>query len=517
MRARTKLCTLALWCAAAASAAGDSLYFKDGRYYEVPKLVQREKDFEVVYPHGSVIVPKELVQDFFCAEGSGSVEPRTPEEAEKLAQGLVPYEGKWITKARRDQLVEKRQQERRAQLDESRKHQEWRDRYQEETKHFAFEFTVPLDVGHQYMDMFEVYYETFAKEWKVQQPKGKKLKVCFYNKREDFERIGAMGPGVAGYFRFVDPIELNFFYERQDERFTLDVLFHELNHYLFFLHTKNNWQLEPWIEEGMAEYYGASQWDPATKQMSLGHQQEGRLVILMDQMDGGDMQDLEGLLRDSNFQDGIKYAWAWSLCHMLMQDDKTRSKFRGYVDKLAKGTAEREANPRNPNFMWVKRDFAIDLFKKTFGIKDIEDYEQQWYTYIGSKKVESARGYHSAAMFCKRWDRPLRAGVYFKKAIDLYTTNPSTYLNYGELLADDEKDPKPKEAIEVLQKGIPLDPMNPRMYRQLGEAYRKLGDADSKETGKKYQLLAIDMDPYDNTLTWGLDSDVLAELVGGGG
>ncbi|MBI4879925.1 MAG: tetratricopeptide repeat protein [Planctomycetes bacterium] len=513
MRARTTLSTLFLVCAAAASAAGDSLFFKDGRYYEVPKLIEREKDFEVVYPHGSVIVAKELVQDFFCAEGGGSVEARTPEEAEKLALGLVPFEGKWIPKARRDQLVEKQQQERRAQLDEYRKHQEWRDRYQQDTKHFSFEFTVPLDVGRQYMDMFEVYYDTFAKEWKVQQPKGKKLKVCFYNKREDFTRIGNVSENVLGYFRFVDPIELNFFYERQDERLTLDVLFHELNHYLFFLHTKDNWQLEPWIEEGMAEYYGASQWDPTTKQMSLGHQQEGRLVILMDEMDGGENQDLEGLLRDSVFQDGIKYAWAWSLCHKLMENAKTRPKFKAYVDKLARGTAEREANPRNPNFMWVKRDFAIDQFKKTLGVQDLDAYEKEWYDYIRSMKVESARGYHAAAMFCKRWDRNVRAGVFFKKAIEGYTTNPSTYLGYGELLIEDDK---AKEAIEVLQKGIQLDPMNPHMYRHLGEAYRKLADGDSKDTGKKYQLLAIDMDPYDSTLTWGLDSEVLAELGSGG-
>lgn len=490
-------------------AAADSLFFKDGRYYEVPRLVEQDKVLEAMFQYGTVTISKDLVQDWSIEAAGGQIQAKNDEEKAKLEKGLVPFEGKWVPKARRDQILTQRNEEAQAELDEYRKHQNWRDRYQESTKHFDFEYTVPQNVGQEYMDMFEVYWNVFAKDWKISQPRGEKLKVCFYNNRDDFTRIGNVSRGVLGYFRFVEPLELNFFYERRDRRLTLDVLFHELNHYLFHLYTRNNFQLSSWLEEGMAEYYGASQWDPTTSKMTVGHIQEGRLVRLIDVMDGGEMQDLRGLMSLPSI-DATQYAWSWTLCHMLMEDPKTKGRFKKYIDKMARGRAEREPNPRNMNFMWVKRDYAIDQFQKMLGIKDLDAFEQQWYDYIRSLEVQSARGYHKAALFCQKYDRPVRAGVYFKKAIEMYTDNPSTYEEYGKLLISEEKY---RDGIEILSKGAGLDPMNPYFYKEQGRALRKLGGSDNLEKGKNLQLLAYEMDRNDPGILFGLDSEVLEAAV----
>ncbi len=509
----TKIGLGALLCAVAANAEADSLVFRDGRYFEVPKVIPKEQGFEAVFNHGAIFVRRELVKEHFIdSAGSDPADQDwTDEEKEKLAKGLVPFEGNWIPKTRRDQIVAKRNEERQAALDEYKKHQNWRDRYTTDTKHFAFEYTVPKEVGDEYMEMFEVYYEVFAKVWKIKAPK-KKLKVCFYNNRRDFERIGNVPQGVLGYFRFVEPLELNFYYARRDRRLTLDVLFHEMNHYLFHLYCKEGYQLAPWIEEGLAEYYGASTWDRQTGTMTVGKLQEGRLVRLTDEMDGGNMQGLRALMSEYNIN-ATQYAWSWTLCHMLMENPKYRSKFIKYIEKLAKDPkVSREPNPRNTSFQWVPVSSAIDLFQKTVGINDLDAFEKDWYDYIRSLKVESARGYHEAGMFCVRWDRPVRAGLYFKKAIEeLYSDNPDTYFEYGHLLLMEDK---PKDAIATLEKGINLDPMNPYMWKELGEAYRKIGTTEAKEKGKQFQLLAIEMDPFDSGLLSGLDSEVLEAVEG---
>ncbi len=496
--------------ATASWAHADSLLFKDGRYFDVPKLVKAEKSFEVYYKNGIVRIDPRFVKEYFIDDSGGNYQPKDDEEAKKVAQGLVPYEGKWIAKTARDAAISKRIAENKARFDEAKKHSEWRDRYKKSTTHFDFEYTVTPELGQRYMDMFEVYYATFAKTWNVKQPAGKKLKVCFYNNFNDYTRIGN-APGSLGYFRFVEPIELNFYYDRRDERLTLDVLFHELNHYLFHLYTSNDIMLPAWIEEGMAEYYGASDWNSASKTMTVGVKQEGRLVALGDAIDGDEMQKLHDLMVLPQI-DALQYAWSWSLCHMLMEDSKTRDKFRQFVQRMAQDAKlKHETSPRNSSFVWVPPDTQIDLFQKTLGIKDLAAFEKQWYDYIKAMKVESARGYFSAGMKYIQWDRPLRAASMLEKAAGMYSDNPQTFLELGKLYVADKKVEK---AVPMLEKAIELDPLNPSAHVELGIALTKLGDAASKARGRSEQLLAIDIDPYDSSLLFKIDSDLLAEVKG---
>lgn len=490
------------------TASADSLFLKDGRYFDVPKLVPGDIHFEVHYTNGLVRIPKDMVKEYFVESAGSDYQPKNDDEAKKIAQGLVPYEGKWIAKKARDEKLAKKNADAKKKLEETKKHGEWRDRYKQATAHFEFEYTVTPEIATRYMDMFEVYYGNFAKEWGVKQPKGKKLKVCFYNNMEDYTRIGN-APGSLGYFRFVEPLELNFFYSRRDERLTLDVLFHELNHYLFHLYCDEGVQSPAWINEGLAEYYGASEWDATLKQMSVGHMQEGRLVNLMDAIDGGEMQDLRELMALPRI-DALQYAWSWSLCHMMIHNPKYKDGFKKFVQRMCQDEKlKRETYPANSDFQWVTVEAQMDLFQKSLNIKDLDAFETEWYDYIKKMKVESARGYHSAAMNCVRWERPLRAIKYLEKAVGMYATNPGTYFELGELYVNDAK---ATQAIPMYEKSIELDPMNPEAHLKLGKALRKQADDASKERGRAEQLLAIELDPYDSSLVNSLDPDILIEL-----
>src|SRR5690349_15382807 len=108
---------------------------------------------------------------------------------------------------------------------------------------------------------------------------------------------------------------------------------------------------------------------------------------------------------------------------MMSQDDKLKH----------------ETSPRSSTFVWVPPDTQLELFQKTMGIKDLDAFEKERYDYIKSLKVESARGYHHAAMKCVQWDRPLRAKMFLEKAVGMYAENPMTYFELAKLYADEAK------------------------------------------------------------------------------
>ena len=83
----------------------------------------------------------------------------------------------------------------------------------ESTRNFIFQYTVDPAVVRSYMDLLEAYLKYFTKEWRISKPRGMgKLKVCFYHDREYFHQVSGAGPGTLAYFRFVEPIELDFFF-----------------------------------------------------------------------------------------------------------------------------------------------------------------------------------------------------------------------------------------------------------------------------------------------------------------
>jgi len=486
-----------LWTAALAFSAGgasaDTLRLKDGRLCDFAKIARAEGGFKIPFKNGDVFVPAAMVAEAVLLSPEGDYIPANDEEKAKVEKGLVPFDGKWIPKAQRDRLLKERAEKAKARMEDLKKHMEWRNRYMAQSAHFKFEYTIAPDIFDTYRDFLEAYFTIFAKKFKIGMPaKGDgRLKVCFYHDAEYYYQVSGAPRGAIGYFRFVEPIELNFFYDQGDVAETQDVLFHECNHYL--VHLINPKFVYPhWLAEGMAEYYGASSWDPAKKELKSGLLQEGRIVVLMDAIAGNEWQKLEDLIRMQDFG-GLHYAWAWSLVHMLMENPKTAPAFQGFFLNLALGKGVKRVDCGN-GMQTVAPDEAISLFKAALKIKELSDLQSEWFDYVKKLEVKTGRGYALAGNWAMQVDLKHRAIRYFKTSLEKGEIKASTYDRLGRLLVDKEMI---KEGIEAYRKAVELDPLCARTYMRLGNALARQKGEENEKEAERLMLLALELDPDD--------------------
>lgn len=494
---------------AATLAAQDSLQLTDGRFVIGPRMSKKGQDIVIHYQNGDVTVPKAIVKASTVLD-AGPDKEWTAEEREKIAKGLVFFEGKWLAEARRTAILEERKQKRAQRIADAQAHREWRNCYKKETKNFAFEYTIDPEVMQRYADMLEVYFTTFTKEWGITKPpKIGKLKVCFYHNEQSFLEVSGASPGVIGYFRFVEPIELDFFYERLDEELTQDVLFHEANHFLTHL-------IDPkffyplWVNESLAEYYGASEWDPQTKKMIIGSLQEGRLAVIQDAIKQDEWQKLEELMAlPQGAFNSTHYAWGWSFIHFLMSDPKTNSQFRKFYLGLARdGDVKRV--PYMRDIRHVEPAEQVRVFKKYMNVKNLSDLEQGWHSYVKTLKQASAYGYRNAGELALSRGFPIKAQRLFKTALDMGDTNCMTNFGYGRSLYQKAKYP---DAVAQFEAAIAKDPLQGRFWMYLADAKERMKATD--EEVERLRKLALEIEPDDYDLRLRLIARGKEEVKGG--
>ena len=85
--------------------SNDILCLTDGRVFDGLELRAVDAGIEVTFENGTVLVPEDLVLDALIS-GATVFVPKTPEEKRKFAEGLVPFDGKWVSPKRRERLVE---------------------------------------------------------------------------------------------------------------------------------------------------------------------------------------------------------------------------------------------------------------------------------------------------------------------------------------------------------------------------------------------------------------------------
>jgi len=482
-----------LGCAALASVAqADILLLKDGRVVENKPMHRVEGAIEVRFENGTVRVPLELVHDAVLDEDKTWV-PKTEEEQAQTAKGMVRFEGKWITPKQRDEMVAKRVEKQKKLLSEMNSRREWRNRQILETRWFRFEYTVPQHVFEPYRDAMEAYFVDFAKTWKLKSPAPEdRLPVCFYIDEESFHQIGGVPPGVLGYFRFVKPWDLNIFYERLDPALTEDVMFHEANHYLQQL-IDQRFAYPHFPGESLAEYYGASAWDPVKKKLTVGLVQEGRLCEVQTDIAAGERMGLGKLVGGEGLYE--HYTWGWTLVHFLMNDAKLQPKFVKFFLSLpdAKGV---EKAPAPAGMTTLKQEDVLTVFMRELGLKDataLRKLEADWHDYIDKKLVlTGVTGLEKAAFKAKETGRKLRATRLFKEAIEQGSKNP---LVFSELADLHESEGQAGEARAAYEQALALDPLNGDFYGQLS---RLVGRSDKAEA-ERLKKLALEIgwdDPW---------------------
>ncbi len=482
---------VAFACVVVASAQ-DAVQLTDGRFVTGPPMTRTPNGVVIHYKNGDVTIPKTLVREAAVSKVEG-VEPdkASPEAAEKIAQGLVNFEGKWLKKDQVDKIIEGRKIGRTKKIKEAMDHREWRNRYTSQTENFAFEYTIDQEVMKGYSELMEVYFKRFTKEWKITRPAGMgKLKVCFYHDEDTFHQVGGASPGVLGYFKFVKPEELNFFYDRTDEELTMAVMFHETNHYLTHL-IDPTFQYPIWINESLAEYYGASKWDPKTKTMDIGRIQDGRLAVIQDHILGDNWQKLDALMRLKHGEfDANHYAWGWSFVHYLMSNKKYAEKFKAFYIALAKEKGIKRSS--EGQFKTVEPDEVQRVLMQYLGVKDIATLEKEWHEYIKSLKQTSAHGLAEAGELFLMFDAPLKAQKFLKQAIEKGDDNAKTWFNLARTYS---RKSKYDEAADAMKKAIERDPLNGLFYLEAARAEQGKANHSSTDESTRLKQLALEVEP----------------------
>jgi tetratricopeptide (TPR) repeat protein len=484
-------------------ARADVLLLKDGRIVDGPKMEWGETGVTIHFVNGDVVVPEDDIEEAIIPGGQRPFVPQTPEEKEKVEKGLVRYEGKWITPERREALLARRLEEKAQEIEEVKQRSLWRNKWQEETKHFKFQSTLPPHITEYFCSMMEAYYTEFGKVWKVKQPRDLgKLSVCFHVNREKFHQVSGAPGGALGYFKFVPPLDLNFFYDRIDPRYTEEVMFHEANHYLQLL-IDPTFSMPHFPGEAIAEYYGASTYDPVKKKLTVGLMQEGRLAGMKNEIDAGEMLPLKKMLETSRMYE--HYSWGWSLVHFLMGDRRYRKKFEKWVLALPRAGDIKRVPSGNPGISTVEGAEVLKSFMRYLGIKSeakLAELEKEWHTYVRDQlDFVSGRGIEMAAKAARRAGRPIRATRLFKEAIATGEAGANAYNALAELLEYKER----PEAIKLWKKAIELDPLEGAYYASLA---RVTYDDGQEEEGRRMAKLAMELSPEDMWL-----ADRVREIV----
>ena len=514
-RHRTALTAAATLLLLAGTASADMLQTKDGRVVEGVKMV-REGEFLVLrYANGDVRVPLEMLEDWFL-EGAAAPSPVTEEEKAKRSQGLVPFRGKWVSTSERDRAIRKEAEEKKKALAEYAKHSEWRNRYRFQTANFDFESTLPLDVNEEFSSLLETYFKEFGKIWKTRVPRGwGRLKVCFYSNEEDFLRTTGVSRGILAYYRFADPRELNFYYDRRNVTMCIANLFHEANHYLTHL-LNEKFSYPHWVNESMAEYYGASVWDRTKKTMVIGGIQQGRLAEVRADILTNKRVGLVDLLSDEG-GDYEHYYWGWAFVHFMMETPKYRTKFmKFFADLATAGDVE-----RRPFWLqgWQQMRGGKEIlrvFLSRMGLReaDLDGVQKEWYAHIDALDASAVRGLEEGGAKAFRtgmWK--FRATRLLKEALEKGSRNLETHILYALCNLRRKDAESMAAAVQTLEKAVAIDPLDADVRAYLGLSLFLGG---KPEEGDRLVNLAREMNPDEHYL-WIEVQKKLAEAGFGAG
>jgi tetratricopeptide (TPR) repeat protein len=489
---------LALFALGAPGQASDTLCLKDGRIFDDVVLQRGEGVILVKFENGQASVPLDRVLECVIENDTAFV-PATEEEKQKVAEGLVLFEGKWVKPAERDARLKKLVAEKRETVEKLKQSRLWRNRIVAETKDFTVEYTVPTPVFADCSERMEAYFAEFVKRWKIKKPRDlAKLKVRFYAEPDDFYQVTGMPRGVLAFFEPVEPpYRLQFYYDRLDPMGVERDMLHEFGHYIQKL-VDTGFSYPHWPGESLAEYYSTASYDPATKKITIEPVVlEERLIEIQRDIEEGERVGLEELIRNGNKGEYHDYTWGWSLVYFLMSKPETAKKFEDFYLGLARSrSVSREGVSALKNYRadYVEGEEMLASFKKEMGLKrdsDVRALEIAWHDALqDDMRVTSSRGLARAAQMARRFDRKHRAKRLYEEAIAAGDATALTHHRYAELLEDMDEH---AAAREHWAKAVELDPLVPEFYIAWGKSL--LDEAATKEEGKRLLKLAQEIEP----------------------
>ncbi|RKY21185.1 MAG: hypothetical protein DRQ55_05265 [Planctomycetota bacterium] len=471
----------------APAAAFDRVLLKDGRAIEGKLIDSEDSGFIMLrLPGADVPIPLSMVDKTFVEDLDDYV-PKNKKEEKYLRQGKVLFEGSWMSRTRREQQLQKRRDADEGAIKQAREEQKWKNHKQLNTRHFDIASNCTQEVLDEYADMMEAYYKYFTDFWHIKlkaKDAKRRMKFFMYRNAADFHAITGMRRGVLGYFQPTTG-ELHLFDMFDDRAYAQAVMFHEGNHLLTHL-IDTGYLYPPWMNEGMAEYYGSAKINEQSE-FEIGGLQYGRIAAMRhDDATGQALRIRDVMLapRGGGYT-ARHYSYGWSFVHFLMETPKYAKSFRGFFKNL----------PDNPGvetsiLTWQKGAFTapseesvIEAFESRMG-KSVEDLEDEWRLFIAQAYGElSPNAYYFAARLFKNGE-PLEndqhvvfAMEFYDKAVQAGIENAKAYREYAEMLRKGGMDessssrsiiitPDPVKAWLMCQRAIELDPIDPLNYME---------------------------------------------------
>jgi len=488
---------LIVLAALAAPVAADVLLLEDGRIIEGPKMEQLEGYVEISFEAGKVQVKDSLVNTLIV-EGQPDFVPETDEEKAQFEKGLVPYQGKWIKASKRSKLIEAQVADKLEAIEEAKAHSQWGNRYQKDTKNFAWQYTLPQHIAEGLQNRLEAYYKTFAKEWRIKRDKRKaKLTINFFGDAKEYSRTSGAPGGALAYFMFLGDYDLCVYYDRLDPVGTEMVLFHEASHYMQKL-INESFKMPHWPGEGLAEYYGGASWDAKKKKLAVGLIQEGRLTEVQSDIAVDKYMSLVDVVTKDEYTD---YTWGWTLVHFFMHTPKYTKGFKKFVTGLANAKGVKRSSGAF-NLKFVSGEETLRYLKESLKIGDSDELkkvEDEWYAYIKEElNFTSASGLEKAANSARGSGKPIRAKRLYKEAFAAGEVSALGHHNYARMIRNSDK----ASAKSHWRKAIDADPLVGTFYFELGRLELAGGD---EEEGKRLQALARELDPEVDSFSVDID------------
>jgi tetratricopeptide (TPR) repeat protein len=484
----TRLFVLLLLLAPLAGA--DTLALMDGRFVDNRPIEKAEGGYKIQFQNGEILVPDKMIVYVFRNDESIEFTPKTEKEKEKFEKGQVPWKGRWISKSYAAKLRAKELEARKKRIDQMLERRFWRNHAVVKSKRWVFLHTLPDEIFSEFVQMFEDYFEFYCKFWKIRPPpKFGKPTMHIYHNEEYFHQVSGAPAGAAGYY-LPSKRELHFYYDRAHHDFALAVMFHETSHLLTHM-VSPKMDYPAWLNEGMAEVFGGTEYNPQTGQMEIGAVQSGRLAVLQSSIEDESWMGLEKLMRSPRI-DALGYAWAWSFCHFLITSERYSKGFKKYF--LAMGRSRSIRRRREGRYETVDPNDAIAALKRYLRVKDLEALQKEWHDAVKELIKRTDLDWHEAGYIMLLWGLEKKARRFFKKAIDAGSTNAFDYYNYARLQLNRGKW---GVALNRAEEALKYDPLHARAWSVLG--YAKYLDGDHEE-GKRCIRLARELDPDDDRI-----------------
>ncbi len=448
----------------------DAVLMADGGLLRCRAGAEAAGRIELAFPSGTVRVPKSEVfeirrfADFDPA-------PKSDEDRKKVADGQVRWGGQWVSPARRDDLLKKDRERQKKLWEEIGAHCQWESRWKRNTKHFTIEADIPRKSVDFYEEQLEGYYDYFTSALHVSPQR--RIPVYVFRTREEFSAfqkkdIGRVTEHVVGYFTPVTGNEHLVLFDWQGNRAeTVRVLLHECTHLLIYL-ANPSLRLPTWVNEGLAEYYGACQ--VTRGKVQRGGIQDGRLVDLRGMIEEKTLPDIDTLMAHGHPDIGAPghkpfdpddYAEGWAFVHFLFHGGGGK-----YLPRLlAYLNGHWAMKPQDPTvlsagkYYWMKYQEDRDLLLHCLKFKDFPSMKKEFTDYVATLDFAGTAGKAEMGLrlLYERHDEA-KAEACFREALAKCGDDPETLAllvkGYSMLKG------KEVEAAAVLQKALESDPLN---------------------------------------------------------